>query len=99
MSLSTAGFDVPQAGDGQAVLDLVRCERPDCVVLDVAMPLVPGHEVCRAVRADPLLSSCAVLLLTAAADPGQEVAGYSAGADGHLVSPPLHASSWLASAR
>jgi DNA-binding response OmpR family regulator len=45
--LGQAGYEVRTARNGQEALDAVAAERPDLLVLDVALPLVPGDEVAR----------------------------------------------------
>lgn len=45
--LGQAGYSVRTARNGQEALDAVAAERPDLLVLDVALPLVPGDEVAR----------------------------------------------------
>lgn len=48
--LERAGHEVLECGDGFAALELATQERPDCLVLDVMMPLARGLEVVRQVR-------------------------------------------------
>lgn len=48
--LERAGHTVLEAGDGIAALDIALDERPDCLLLDVMMPLARGLEVVRQVR-------------------------------------------------
>jgi diguanylate cyclase (GGDEF)-like protein/PAS domain S-box-containing protein len=87
VSLATAGFVVHEAADGREALELARQLTPDCLVLDVQMPHVSGLDVCAAVRGDPQLASCTVLLLTSNAEQEDKVQGYSVGADDYLVKP------------
>src|SRR5580704_16868926 len=67
-NLREAGFEVDAVGSGQAGLALAARTRPAVIILDLMLPDVPGTEVCRQLRRDPVLSDCAVLLLTARAD-------------------------------
>lgn len=48
--LERSGHEVIECGDGFAALELATAERPDCLVLDVMMPLARGLEVVRQVR-------------------------------------------------
>lgn len=63
--LAGLGCTVLQAANGRAALDIVREARPDLVVLDAMLPMMPGFEVCRAVKGDPALRSTAVVLTSA----------------------------------
>jgi CheY-like chemotaxis protein len=61
--LQREGFTVHSAGSGREALELVRQIKPDLIVLDYDMPLLPGVEVCSAVRADAELSATPVLIV------------------------------------
>jgi CheY-like chemotaxis protein len=63
--LARIGCTVLQAGNGRAALDIVREARPELVVLDAMLPMMPGFEVCRAVKGDPVLRPTRVVLTSA----------------------------------
>jgi len=54
-----------EAADGRNVLDLVREERPDVVLLDVMLPGVSGLDLLRELRADPALADTRVVAVSA----------------------------------
>jgi CheY-like chemotaxis protein len=54
-----------QAANGKAALDLIREARPELVILDAMLPMMPGFEVCRAVKGDPVLRPTRVVLSSA----------------------------------
>jgi type IV pilus assembly protein PilB len=84
---SGLGLTVITAQDGEEALTLVEVERPDIVVLDVAMPGVDGFEVCRQLRANPQTESVPVVLLTAR-DAAEDVTrGFREGADDYVIKP------------
>ena len=62
---STLGYDVVTAADGGAVLDAVARERPDLVLMDVALPVMDGLQVLRILKADQDLAQVPVVLVTA----------------------------------
>jgi two-component system, OmpR family, phosphate regulon response regulator PhoB len=86
-NLRDAGFEVDAVGSGQAGLALASRIRPAVVVLDLMLPDVSGMEVCRALRADPVLADVAVLMLTARGDEYDRVLGFEVGADDYVVKP------------
>jgi two-component system, OmpR family, phosphate regulon response regulator PhoB len=86
-NLREAGFEVDAVGSGQAGLALAAKIRPAVIVLDLMLPDVSGMEVCRALRADPLLADVAVLMLTARGDEYDRVLGFEVGADDYVVKP------------
>jgi CheY-like chemotaxis protein len=63
--LGKLGCTVLQAANGRAALDIVREARPDLVLLEAMMPMMPGFEVCRAVKGDPVLRPTQVVLTSA----------------------------------
>ena len=87
VSLATSGFDIVEASSGLEAITAAKRFRPDCVVLDVAMPSLDGIEVCRALRSDPSTASCAVLMLTTNSAAEDKVEAFSAGADDYMVKP------------
>ncbi|TDB73228.1 response regulator transcription factor [Micromonospora sp. KC723] len=83
--LRRAAYAVDVVYDGAAALERVDVNDYDVVVLDRDLPVVPGDEVCRAVVASG--SPTRVLMLTAAADIDDRVAGLALGADDYLPKP------------
>jgi CheY-like chemotaxis protein len=59
------GCTVLQAANGRAALDVTREARPDLVLLDAMLPMMPGFQVCRAVKGDPVLRPTPVILASA----------------------------------
>ncbi|MFL6076148.1 MAG: response regulator transcription factor [Mycobacteriales bacterium] len=83
--LRDAGMAVDLAHDGPGALEKLDLNAYDVVVLDRDLPGMSGDEVCRELsgrRAAPL-----VLMLTAAADPGDRIDGLAMGADDYLGKP------------
>lgn len=56
------GFQVLTAIDGEAGLQAVRDERPDLMVLDVAMPGLDGFRVATMIKSDPALTQMPIIL-------------------------------------
>ena len=63
--IARLGCTVLQAANGRAALDIVREARPDLAVLEATMPMMPGFEVCRAIKGDALLRPTQVVLTSA----------------------------------
>ncbi len=83
--LRREGLAVDAAEDGQEALLKANLASYDVVVLDRDLPVVHGDEVCR--RLNALDSPPAVLMLTAAGEVGDRVAGLAVGADDYLGKP------------
>ena len=87
-----ADYRLLYARDGATALKLAREEKPDLLLLDVMMPGMSGHEVCRTLHTDPGTQSIPVVFVTALADAGYEAQGFDAGAVDYIlksVSPPV----------
>ncbi len=76
---------VGEAGDGQAVVELVRRTRPDVLLLDVNMPVMGGVEVVHAVRGLPQSEQCKILMLTISKSETDLLGAITAGADGYML--------------
>lgn len=86
--LRQGGFDVAEADDGHACLDIARTWCPDVIVLDVKLPDIDGFEVCRRLKLDPALDSIKVIHTSATfVTLEKRQRGYDAGADGYLTQP------------
>ena len=74
--LTRAGHTVRTAGDGAGALRAVREHRPDVALLDIQLPDMSGHEVLRALRADPELASVRAVALSGEAPGGPDGPGF-----------------------
>lgn len=85
--LTLEGFDVWAGENGQEALALVREHQPDIVISDVMMPILTGHQLIAALRADSNLAHIPVILLTARADRQDMREGMNLGADDYITKP------------
>jgi signal transduction histidine kinase len=83
--LGRAGFSVHELSRGLDAVAKAREIRPHIVVLDVNLPDIDGHAVCRALRADPVCSGLPILMLTGKGNDEDIIAGLEAGADDYLA--------------
>ncbi|HLJ73295.1 MAG TPA: response regulator [Thermoanaerobaculia bacterium] len=63
-SLEQSGFGVQTAADGVEGLRVVKTERPDAVIADVAMPKMDGRELCQMIKSNPETAEVKVILLS-----------------------------------
>ena len=75
------------ATDGAQGLAIARNEAPDLILLDVQMPGLSGHEVCRQLKDDPLTAAIPVIFITALNDPVDETSGFDLGAADYIAKP------------
>src|SRR5580704_18536990 len=84
--LESGGFAVIDATNGAEALRMVEQHRPEVVLLDVQMPDIDGHEVCRYIKT---IWFEVMVLMTSATfiTSGDRTIGLDAGADAYLVQP------------
>ena len=82
--LNRAGYQTTTASDGIEGLRHFYGDRPDLVVLDVAMPIMDGWQVLERLRE---VSDVPVLFLTAAAQERDKLRGLRSGADDYITKP------------
>jgi CheY-like chemotaxis protein len=83
----TPGVRLLSAQEGREGLELARRERPDLVLLDIVLPDVPGDEVLRRLRADPVTADIPVVVLSANARPERAAEVLAAGATEYVTKP------------
>jgi two-component system alkaline phosphatase synthesis response regulator PhoP len=85
MYLERERFRVQATGDGNVALAEVERLHPDLVVLDIMLPGLDGHEVCRRLRAAG--NPVAIIMLTARDEDIDKILGLELGADDYLTKP------------
>ena len=80
-------YQVFFAASGQSALEIATRTQPDLILLDIQMPGMDGFEVCRALKADPLLRDIPVIFLTAMTDETDEAIGLGLGSVDYLNKP------------
>ena len=84
IALTSQGFEVSIADEGQAAVAMVSELQPDLVTLDVGLPGIDGLEVCRRIRP---LTDAYVVMVTAQGDEIDRLIGLETGADDYLAKP------------
>jgi CheY-like chemotaxis protein len=88
MTLEFEPVEIREAADAQAGLAIARQWQPDLVLADVMMPgEIDGIGLCRALRADPVLGTVPLVMLSARGQSADRQAGFDAGATDYLVKP------------
>jgi DNA-binding response OmpR family regulator len=82
--LRSEGWDTTVVHDGITAVSTAERLRPDVVVLDVMLPGLDGHEVCRRIQAQRPVP---VLMLTARDDETDMLVGLGVGADDYMTKP------------
>ena len=83
-ALSSHGYTIIEARNGEEALKKVRAERLDLIILDLNMPDMDGIEVCREIR---VVSNLPIIMLTVRSAEKDKVRALDAGADDYVVKP------------
>ena len=79
--------EVRLAADGPSALAAVDSREPDLVLLDVQMPGMDGHEVCRRIKSDPNRRLIPIVMITALNSVSDRVTALESGADDFMSKP------------
>ena len=77
--LEDQGYEVLTAHDGKEALEVLEKQRPDLMVLDVAMPRMSGWDVLKHMQEDPEKADIPVLMLTARSEDADKAKGWELG--------------------
>jgi len=86
-ALTSTGYNISVAFDGESALDLIPKLKPDLILLDVMMPGMNGFDVCKRLKEDPEVSDIPVIFLTAMGMPKDVLMGFEAGAVDYITKP------------
>lgn len=84
LNLERHGFETLEAFTGIQAVEIAQRERPDLILLDIAMPGIDGLEACRRIRQ---FSQAPIIMLTAKGEETDKVLGLDTGADDYLAKP------------
>jgi two-component system KDP operon response regulator KdpE len=83
-SLSSQGYDIRVANDGETALEIMKDWTPDMVITDLSMPNMDGLELCRRLR---LTTKIPILVLSVRGEEKTKVQALDAGADDYVTKP------------
>ena len=86
-TLTQTGFDAIGFADGISMLEALKHERPDLIILDIMLPGKDGVQVLAEIKSNPETSSIPVIMATAKGTEMDKIYGLDMGADDYLVKP------------
>lgn len=85
--LTSVGYELIEARDGEAGVRLAKSERPDLILMDIQLPLLDGYEATRRIKADPELRAIPLIVVTSYALSGDDAKAKAAGCDAYVAKP------------
>jgi DNA-binding response OmpR family regulator len=86
-NLEREAYQFAGLSSGKGALEFCRRERPDLLVLDIAVPYCDGLDICREIRSHPELAAVPIVFLTARASEADRILGLEIGGNDYLVKP------------
>jgi DNA-binding response OmpR family regulator len=86
-TIRTAGYRPNVTHDGVTGLDDVRRLHPALVVLDIMLPGMDGHDICRKLREDRQTRAIPIIMLSALGTEEHKTTGLELGADDYVLKP------------
>lgn len=87
LQLSSVGYEIIEAENGAMGYEIIQELRPDCVILDLMMPVMDGFGFLKRVRSSLALQDVPVLILTASEDERNRTRGFQYQADAYMSKP------------
>jgi two-component system cell cycle response regulator DivK len=90
--LTSVGYELLEALDGEAAVRLAKEHRPDLILMDIQLPGLDGYEATRRIKADPELGAIPIVVVTSYALSGDDRKAKAAGCDAYVAKPfsPRH---------
>lgn len=85
--LRLEGYEVAEAQDGEAGVQLALGRKPDLIICDYMMPKMDGFEVLEAIKQNPQTQQIPFYFLSASAEPERLELALGRGANGYLTKP------------
>lgn len=85
--LKTHGFDVLEADNGHECLKIIQTKRPDCILMDMQMPIMDGFETTKIIKTNPQTKDIKIIAITSFAMKGDKERIMELGADEYISKP------------
>ena len=85
--LTTAGFTLIEAIDGEEGVKLAASEHPDLILMDIQLPGLDGYEATRRIKGNPATKDIPIIVVTSYALSGDEGKARDAGCDAYVTKP------------
>ena len=87
LQLLSSGYEITETGNGAEGFAAIQEDTPDCVILDLMMPVMDGFGFLKRVRSLMALQDIPILILTASEDERNKMRGFQYQADSYMSKP------------
>ena len=85
--LTSAGYELIEAGTGEDGVALAETQHPDLILMDIQLPGLDGYEATRRIKANPALRQIPIIAVTSYALSGDDAKALAAGCDAYVTKP------------
>jgi two-component system cell cycle response regulator DivK len=85
--LSSVGYEMIEALDGESGVRLAASQRPDLILMDIQLPVLDGYEATRRIRQNPDLDQIPIVAVTSYALSGDDAKAAAAGCNAYVAKP------------
>jgi two-component system cell cycle response regulator DivK len=85
--LTSVGYELIEATNGEEGVKLAEREKPDLILMDIQLPVIDGYEATRRIRVISELKQTPIIAVTSYALSGDEAKAREAGCDGYVTKP------------
>lgn len=85
--LTSVGFDLIEAVDGEKGVFAATEMNPDLILMDIQLPIIDGYEAARRIKSNPATRHIPIIAVTSYALSGDEAKAREAGCDGYIAKP------------
>lgn len=86
-NLLKTDYKIMAATNGEQAIKAALTGQPDLIMLDILMPEMDGHQVCRRLKSDPVTRSIPIIFITTMGDAENETMGFALGAVDYIPKP------------
>ena len=86
-ALSTVGYELIEALNGEDGVKLAQNERPDLILMDIQLPKMNGYEATQQIKSIAELKTIPIIAVTSYALSGDQAKARAAGCDGYVSKP------------
>lgn len=87
INLENSGYEVLSSYTGMEAISKIHSDKPDLVLLDLALPDIDGLQICQMIRRNDETKDIPIIMVTARSEEDDKVEGLTMGADDYITKP------------